>query len=888
MKNIALEASAGSGKTFTLSVRYLALILSGVSINEIVALTFTKKAVNEMKERISKVFLDLENRANELKELSEILKLNKAEILKKRDALRQDFLEDELRIYTFDSFFAKILRLFATHEGLSVDYELNDNLPLEQAFLDSLKSDEALDIVRYLKKFQMSVDEFCSWLYSLYLNYTGKYSLEIKEVDAYKEFCECKADLMSFNNTYVKKWCLAINDLESLLNSGLLNSSSKTIQNLLNEPLFAAAFTRLLSAVAKHYANNEAALLKLCFDYLEKFSQVAKKYHQDNNILSFSDVALYVYKIMQNNELKDLFYFRLNTNLSHLLIDEFQDTSIIQYEIIKPIVEEIVAGFGIKDNAKSFFYVGDKKQSIYTFRGANQEVFDLFHKNDALNINLEKLNTNYRSKKAIVDFVNTNFTKVYQGIYTEQIPFNEVGGKVSKIDVEDDYLDKLYLKIASLIKDGAALEDICILTRKNDEVEIITNYLQEKGVLINSNNSVLLINKPSVRVLIEFAKYCIFKDEAYKVFVNSVLNKDYESIKIDITKNAYEIYNDIISHLNIKKDEYILEFLDDISNAKNFLSTLYEMSQKSLISSNQNGLNIMTVHKSKGLQFKHLIVMHISKPNALPKTNKPYIEYDFKTSSWYGLRVPKAAIFNIRYEYDLDYKAKYDRLKDTLEFDNINVHYVAYTRAIESLCIIKKNDCGLSGIDYESIDDENLDENLMEFKIGISNEIKELKEYEFLANIPMQEKVAKSFSSDAIMLGNAFHYFCELSDFMQDSFNDCFKIASDKFYKVDKNKLEKLCKKLLDCKDFLSLINGAKLLKECNYYRNNKEHRIDLVAFKEDEVLVIDYKSSIFAKPYEKQLLEYKSFLESKYKNVKAFVVFYENEDFKIKEIIPN
>lgn len=885
MKNIALQASAGSGKTFMLSVRYLALFLSGVSINDIVALTFTKKAVNEMKERIINVFLELheQNKSSELIELEKITGINKNELLKIRDLKKQNFLESELRIYTFDSFFSKILRLFATHEGISVDYEQTNFINLSDEFLNNLTHEEAREIVKNLKSLNISLDNFIKQLYSLYLNYTGEYELKVvSSVDLMKVYNSVKGDLFSINDNQINKWLNAICDEETLLNSGMYKS--KTIQKAVDKfSDFAIAYEKLVKAIANHYSYIEYKQLELCFKYLDKFASVAKKFHQKENILSFSDVALYVHKILQNSSLRDLFYFRINSNLSHLLIDEFQDTSIIQYEIIKPIVEEIVSGMGINNELKSFFYVGDKKQSIYTFRGAKQEVFDLFYKNPTLDIKLENLDTNYRSKKSIVEFVNKNFKNVYPaGVYINQFVASKEDGYVSKI-ISDNYLNDVYKKVASLLKSGAKLEDICILTRDNKLLNLIVDFLKEKGLEINTNNNILLTDKISVRVLIEFAKYCIFQDKVYSYFVKAVLKNEYDKLKIDITRPSAEIYNDIINHLGIKKDEFILEFLNYVATTKDFLTTLYEPIDIVLNNSNLKGINVMTIHKSKGLQFENVICVHDQKDNLTDTGFK--IEYDFNKSKWYGFIKFRKDILNLRCEVDSDYANKIRIYEDTLRFDDINTYYVAYTRAINSLCIIKDEKTGLDGIDYNSIENENLDDDLLNYRYEIKDNINRLKEYDFSNLVPLQDVKVNQFKSDAIILGEAFHYFCELSDFNNESFDECLKLTIFKFNKVDTTKLSMMCKKFIEFKELKELLSGFSIVKEYNFKDNNEINRIDLLAISDDEIRIIDYKSSYFKKEYEKQLKRYENFIKKVYPNKKIskFVVFYENNEFKIR-----
>ena len=121
---LTLETSARSGKTFALSVRFIALVLNGANISEIVALTFTKKAANEMKERVVETFLRLEEKRSELDEISKILDKSSDEILALRDKRLSKFLEANLKIMTFDSFFAMILRQFSLNVGLSPDFEI--------------------------------------------------------------------------------------------------------------------------------------------------------------------------------------------------------------------------------------------------------------------------------------------------------------------------------------------------------------------------------------------------------------------------------------------------------------------------------------------------------------------------------------------------------------------------------------------------------------------------------------------------------------------------------------------------------------------------------------------------------------------------------------------
>jgi len=115
---------------------------------------------------------------------------------------------------------------------------------------------------------------------------------------------------------------------------------------------------------------------------LSGFSKLLKLYKASNlelnkeiNALSFADINKLVFKLLVQSLDKEALYFRLDGRINHLLVDEFQDTNVIQYEIILPLIAEIVSGYG-QNGLGSFFYVGDTKQSIYKFRGGKKELFD--------------------------------------------------------------------------------------------------------------------------------------------------------------------------------------------------------------------------------------------------------------------------------------------------------------------------------------------------------------------------------------------------------------------------------------------------------------------------------------------------------------------------------
>jgi exodeoxyribonuclease V beta subunit len=185
------------------------------------------------------------------------------------------------------------------------------------------------------------------------------------------------------------------------------------------EPRMDELLREIQSAVASQMRRREVLYFKELFIVLKLYIKSRQKMATQNNELSFDDITLNVHTLLREKLESEFLYFRLDSRIKHLLLDEFQDTSVIQFDILRPLIEEIRSGVGVNEGG-SFFFVGDVKQSIYRFRGG---VSALFHRvAELFDVKLEPLKVNYRSRSEIVEFVNRSFRGENQRVYPSAEP----------------------------------------------------------------------------------------------------------------------------------------------------------------------------------------------------------------------------------------------------------------------------------------------------------------------------------------------------------------------------------------------------------------------------------------------------------------------------------
>ena len=522
INNLAYEASAGSGKTFMLVVRYLSLLFKGAQPSKILALTFTNKAALEMQERVIATLEELEYR-DELNEIVKVTSLSKEYILNQRKAVLFNFLNSDVKIMTIDKFFTTILRKFSLYVSLMPNFTTSSaqhELKLLSRFLKEVSVANKKDtLITLALMFNKRVSDIFSILDELYIKKNELNLLTFKKQDhtifeqqALEELEKLKKIIFECKvASKTAKDAVNVKDFKELVKKTYLQ------RDTLNYRTFSKCYTPIMDtylANIKEAIKNQRVASEQNFFYalkelLEIYEKSKKALYMQDSELSFNDVTVLVYYLLKEHIDKDFLYFRLDANIEHILLDEFQDTSILQYEILKPLIDEIVSGDGIFKDA-SFFFVGDVKQSIYRFRGGVSALFYEVAKKH--NTEVKKLTINYRSYKNIVEFVNATFVNKIKNYTPQKVKSGADGGYVEVIDSEE-ILKKTLQTVKELIDNGAILDDIAILCATNSDGESIKNILIENKIDVVTETTTKLINQKSVQAILEYLKYLYFQED---------------------------------------------------------------------------------------------------------------------------------------------------------------------------------------------------------------------------------------------------------------------------------------------------------------------------------------------------------------------------------------
>jgi len=1038
------DASAGSGKTYALVKEYLKIILvakKNDAYRNILAITFTNKAVHEMKSRIvgslSEFAKDNPNpkAADLMLDLSRDIQLSVSDIQTKSKQIIKHIIHNyaAFDISTIDKFTHKVIRAFAHDLNLPMTFEVTldtENLLTEAVDAIIAQAGEDDILTNLLVDFTMQkTDDDKSWDISREILETGRLLLNEnnrEEVTHFQdksitEFVEiknkvseaCKVlekenaafaqsilDLIEKNGIDTKSFSAGHfpNHLQSIINEKF-NPKNKTYHEFDDIKINKTAKDRneieaiipemiaILDLIYKKFEKRDFynAFLKNItpLSLLNTVSNELAKIQKEQNVLSIAEFNAIIYREIQNQP-APFIYERLGERYRHFFIDEFQDTSEMQWQNLIPLIDNATSS-EFEGEKGTLMIVGDPKQSIYRWRGGKAEQFIELSKTHNPFNNKEKklfhLDKNYRSYSEVIDFNNklfyflsSEFTNLdYQDLYenhSHQKENNKSGGYVNisfipkpeKPEDDEDALDKneLYLlatlnTIEKVKKEGFDYQEIVILTRKRSQGIAIANYLTEQNIPLLSSETLMIQNSSDVQMIINVLKYLKNSAdiEAKSYFLLYIANhvqnelpvhdfiakgkektqeEEFEKwlTEFDISlsfqdirkKSLYEAVEIIVSKFlspTLSGNSYVQYFIDivlerDVRNQAgiaDFLNYWEKNGEKFSIPSpeGKNAVRIMTIHKSKGLEFPVVIMPFADEDYVRKPKDKLWLDAEKET---FGL--PKVLIDNSSAveNYGTEAALVYNQKKQEELLDNINVLYVALTRAEEQLHVISqflepnkegeypyntasffiKYLIGIgvyepSIIEYEFGNSEKLSEKIVEKK-----EIKTIPLISEILN-PKSIKIAQrealmwgTHQQEAIEYGNVIH---EILSFVKTKSDvDLAILKALENGLITFNQKEAVYKSIQEIVNHSELENyfaeGNEILNEQTIIqKEGKTIKPDrMVLAKNKEVFLLDYKTGTHNPKYQLQLENYQNAIEKMGFKVTKKTLVYIGEEIKV------
>jgi len=798
------RSSAGSGKTFTLVLEYLQLVLKWPdNYRHILALTFTNKAANEMKDRVLQ-YLDLlagDGEGRDVAKREQILKLlsdstglshNQIKIRANDVLLRILHNFSDFSIATIDSFNHRIVRTFAYDLFLSSDFEIE----LEQSVLIDQAIDELMSLIgineeltRVLIQYSLGQSELDkSWNIEKSLKETA--NMLFKEDGRKKiaglsglhlsDFQNIQSRLQSFLKQFEKKirdlGLRGVNLMEqhNLSPDDFVQKGSgpgKYFYNLRDykeNRIQQNSYVRKAREEGKFLSSTASRILQNTFEPLK--NQFIDLLQQVHNLLDAEYPRVYLYQAILNNlnqmsvlteidrivssvmkeqnkihisefnrriesivknESTPFIYVRLGDKYTSFLMDEFQDTSLLQWQNLLPLVNNSLA----EDHFN--LIVGDGKQAIYRWRSGEVEQFSSlpvvyerppepqfseYEKSLTRHYIEKNLSFNYRTSRNIVEFNNRFFElaaadlseslkRVYFN-HKQAIPGGQDGGYV-RIDLHrkkksegesfEEFNTRCILRsIEECLADGYDLSDIVILTRTNKHCSEAARILTENGFQIQSSESVLLGNAVVIKFLIACLKHLSYPNDPIAEAV--ILRYCAEN---NLPANHWSEFNKrnsgVLSVLELVENiaRYFHLFTVDSACILRFFDLIHEFMSRSesdllafmdfwdekkkstyLVSAGRNAIRLMTIHKAKGLEFPVVIF--------------PYANLSVKVTKdiWVNPEdelIPELKVALVKATKGLletSCREVFEQESNRSTLDLLNMVYVAFTRPVYRLYVV--------------------------------------------------------------------------------------------------------------------------------------------------------------------------------------------------------
>lgn len=1026
-----VEASAGSGKTYALAKRYVQLLMmydlksERLPIKNVLALTFTNKAAFEMKERIlyflKAIALDQLKPADKANILDP-LQLDPAFAREKAFHIMEGIIHSYhfFQVQTIDKFINTLLSGCAFTIGLTSSFKIKTTaMDYLQVSLDRLVDQASFDpdirvmfeefLNNYLylenRKGWFPKAEILSVVKALY-DQNNTYGLEyVRSRTGSKRINDLKRKLLErikmldellperTNATFRKGLKKFIENHDSIFDVDSVPNFAKE-EPPLNKGVEASAEVYELWDLIR------TDMARLCYEeayslynpYVDVYQQAMTLFYED----AARDDVLFLEEL--NKRARNLFdtegitveelYFRIATRISHYLIDEFQDTSRLQWSNLRMMPEEALSTGG------SLFYVGDRKQAIYGFRGGDVKLFDEIKQDFKEYVTTDPLSNNYRSQKQIVEFNNLIFSvsnlhrfiaqkeqrdrdkKVQARVEFQGDDFRELanvfesseqksqtaldGGYVRicrvSADTRDEQLVITQQEVLEIIQDVRRrfdFRDIALLTRNNAQIELVTGWLLEADIPVESERTSDIRENQRIDDFLEFLRFLNspINNRAFAKFIMSELfsratghpvqefetfvfgcrevmlhqrehylyqafRKAYPDLWEQFIQEFYQnvglypLYELCISAydrfccLTNFPDEhgFFLHFLElikkreeDHSDIASFLEYFEQLQGESLYVKmpDQNAVKILTVHKSKGLEFPVVILpflaMNVQVGAKSSESAQSYVMQRHRDSMQL-LRLKKTY-----YKYSDRLYQIYRKEYVHSMMSELNNVYVALTRASEELyCLIpRKSGNGFNMANYLIPDDlvelgqPSTERSLVRSESGSELTLDCETRHNWMDYLTDDHLASQRLESYAARKdGTILHFMlAQIHNLRPDDIGqivaDCMQSLEFEFPGLeDVNSYAVRLKSILTAVAFKPFfeVGDAHVYTErevINRFGHSK--RIDRLVVNQDEVWVLDYKSSSLDREQSnRQVVEYIEILTALYpeKSIRGYILY--------------
>lgn len=817
------NASAGSGKTFSLVREYLVLLFSSPrndAYREILAVTFTNKAAWEMKQRILQRLQDIsagKNPDDMQQEIKQKTGLSDGELQRRAGEILETIFNDysAFAVGTIDSFTTRLVRSFSQELHLPIGFDIvvdaEDilhqavDMLLIRAGEDGKLSDMLVDFVLH------NVDKGNSWdITSLLLSgarigreNAGEQALEKLSALRIEDYLDLRRRLVHYKAETEKELSLlgqqackiiyqqlssdkilarGKNGVASVFRkaaqgrileidpqalapteflAGKCVSSSATAEQkravMMYYKSLYALLEDILTLVEKKrtaYAYADMVLVPLSkMSVVSRINQEVDQLKQRSNVILLSEFNDIVSRHLRNEPVPFI-YEKIGERYQHYFIDEFQDTSILQWNNLRELVHNQLAQNG------SAMIVGDAKQAIYRWRGGDTRQFiDLYSHGGGLppeQYEVENLDKNFRSGGVIVDFTNEFFKSVaglagnsdYRQMYKEGneqksikpgegfVSIRDIPGQTTEERLEPT-LQAVLEEIHRVLDDGYTYRDIAVVYRSNRESSQIAEYLTHHGIPTRSSESLLIASSRAVRVLAAMLRVSVFPDDLQARATIADFMQDsgaFARQDPDAEKHAcitarasvffqrmesfsqgrfvaaqalrmplYETLEYLAAAFSLwgcGQDAYVTAFLDLAADfVKNVSASAVAFLEHWEVKKASAGIPageesaavlLLTIHKSKGLEYPVTIVPFVCwKISDREEIWIDIPQQEEQTSALKGLPVALVPLSGVK-KYGLD--ELYAPYQEQIALDNMNLLYVALTRAACQLHIITATD----------------------------------------------------------------------------------------------------------------------------------------------------------------------------------------------------